>query len=102
MGTPNTSYCHLRAGRIVVVGQNGTCTVIATASGTDRFAQGAASVTFTINNYTDPNPPPPPRAPAPASSTPPVFYSCRSGGSNPQSVSASSSPSLVSSSLNCS
>jgi hypothetical protein len=63
VGSPNSSYCHLRAGRIVVVGQNGTCTVTATASATSSFTQDSTSVTFSISNYTDPNPP----APAPSS-----------------------------------
>lgn len=67
IGSPNTSFCHLRAERIVVVGQNGTCTVIATAAATSQYSQGSTSVTFTISNYTDPRPA------APASPTPSVF-----------------------------
>jgi len=69
IGSPSTSACHLRAGRIVVVGQNGSCTVIASAEATANYAAGSTSVTFTISNYTDPNPPPPPTD----DSTPPVF-----------------------------
>jgi hypothetical protein len=66
IGSPNTSYCHLRADRIVVIGQNGLCTVIATAAATTAFAEGSTSVTFTISNYTDPNPPPPSSSPTPS------------------------------------
>ena len=71
IGSPSTSQCHMRQNLYVVVGQNGSCTVIATAAATSTHAQGSASVTFTITNYTDPNPPPPPSPTA--IYTPPVI-----------------------------
>jgi len=55
----------------VVVGQNGVCTVIATAAARANVSEGSASVTFTISNYTDPNPPPPTQSSG--SDDPPVF-----------------------------
>ena len=71
VGSPSTSQCHIRQNAYVVVGQNGSCTVIATAAATSSHTQGSTSVTFTITNYTDPNPPPPPSPTA--IYTPPVF-----------------------------
>jgi len=63
IGSPSTSACHLRAGRIVVVGQNGSCTVIATAAASAKYTAASTSVTFNISNYTDPNPAPATSAP---------------------------------------
>ena len=63
IGSPSSSACHLRAGRIVVVGQNGSCTVIATAAATSKYSAASTSVTFNISNYTDPNQAPATSAP---------------------------------------
>ena len=71
IGSPNTSACHLRLGRIVVVGHNGTCTVTATAAATTAYLGASVSVTFTIGNYTDPNPP---TAPSPTPSPSPSIF----------------------------
>ena len=64
IGSPGTSSCHLRGERVVVVGQNGTCTVIATAASTAKYSAATTSVTFMISNYTDPRPPAPTPTPS--------------------------------------